>query len=98
MDLRKGEYQINLDSDEIYNLACHVFHDLRDSVNRHWNHLQQDTDGEQPFFEQEEKRGLKYLKFFCSIVGRNDVYDSWIYEIKYIFEERRKERTKTNEK
>jgi len=93
MDIKKASYEIEMTSDEMYQLGCVLIHQLENSIKNHYNELQQEKDGESVFFEQ-EKQSLSMMKFFLETVGRATMYEAYVDEYKKLFADKRAEREK----
>lgn len=91
MYIRKANYEIDFEAEDINILAFAIMHDLSDDIDRHWNQLQQDEDGESLFFEM-RKRNIELMKFLFGLIGKYNHAKEYIQNFKEKFEQKRKER------
>jgi len=78
MDIQAKGYTIQMDSDELFNLALSVKHSLKNSLENHWvNH--------QNAWEKNEESKLRLLKTMFRALGRLDVYDDIFKEAEETF-------------
>lgn len=90
MKLNKAKYTIELDEQELRDLAFALKRALLESIEDHYNKLQQDMDGESVFDEQ-EKTEVCLLKELSMLSGIG-IYENFEYMKKKAFTDRRKER------
>jgi len=91
MRLHEAEYKINMNNQEVYNIATRLERTLLDSIDNHYNKLQQNQDGEDMFFEQ-EKSTINLMSDMYCLAGYRYIADSAIKTYKKKFEVRRKDR------
>jgi len=77
----------------VYEIACALYRNLERAILEHYNCLQRDNDGEVVFYDQEERK-LRLMKFFYSITGYINLYESHIAGYQSMFEKKRLERAK----
>lgn len=90
MRIDKAKYTIELDKSEIDTISFSLKHDMLQSIDHHYNNLQQGKDGE-PVFDDYEKDKVRLLKELSALTGLQ-IYEDFEYQKKRLFEEKRKER------
>jgi len=93
MRITKSEATIRLNDQEASDIAYSVFTSLLSSIEKHYNCLQQNKDGEDLFFRQESSK-LHIMATMYAVVGNPGAYDSVIQRFRGMFRERRVEREK----
>lgn len=68
MELRAEKYQLQLDYNELWDIAFDTLHSLQNTIDNHWINHQQ-------VWEQHEERRLCRLKKFFMCLGRIELYD-----------------------
>lgn len=92
MHVLDGTVTIRLSRGELWMLATGLQHAIMDSIEEHYNCLQQAKDGETLFFEQ-KKDSLELMKELYALYGGHSThYDSVIQQAKRLFQEKREER------
>lgn len=91
MEAKAETIKMQMDGDEVYDIAWSILHDLRGQIKDHWNTLQQEKDGEPLFFEQNKKL-LEIMKKMFEVSGYSHCYESAISEYKKSFADKREER------
>lgn len=91
LDVREAEYTIRIQRNDANDIAYAIMHDLKRSIETHYNHLQQGKDGEDIFYDH-NKNQIKIMEFMFGIIGEARMFESYMREFKSIFEARRKER------
>ena len=91
MKIEDINVKLSFNRDELYDLSFMIMKVLNNSIESHYNCLQQNKDGESVFFDY-EKGKIKMLKTFTHLNARPDEYDYFIKQCKDKFEKKRKER------
>jgi hypothetical protein len=84
---------IEMSGYEASNVGYALYNSLKESIERHYNNLQQQNDGEGVFNDQEYPK-LNLMKMFFSAAGQYERYSDAIDEYKNMFADKRKEREK----
>ncbi len=90
MKLETAEYKISLNHEELRDIAYCIKHDLLQSIDDHYNKLQQNQDGEL-VFEDHCKQKVRILKYLSNISGES-IFDDFEYMKNKAFTDKRKER------
>lgn len=91
MTIKPKTVEIVMTGDEVYTLAFTIKHDLEESIENHWNCLQQGKDGEELFFKENMEQ-LKIMQQFFEVSGYGQLFGQAVYEFKQMFEVKRAER------
>ena len=85
------EVTVKLSGSECYEIALCFFSDMKGSIERHYNHLQQDTDGESSFYDMCSKK-IKMMNDFFLCGGYPNMIEHTDKTFKEMFSDRKKER------
>lgn len=96
MRIEKADYTIRITLDEVRDIAYCMKHDLLDSIERHYNCLQQNQDGE-PVFDDLCKEKVRLLTELSNITGER-IVENFKYVKNKMFEDKRIERSKNAKK
>jgi len=92
MNVQNCIVTVKLSRDELWLLATNLEYRLQQSIEGHYNCLQQGKDGEAVFFDREKER-LELMKEFYGLHGGHSLhYDSFIRQARTAFQEKREER------
>jgi hypothetical protein len=93
MNIDIKEIKITLTGGELFELGWHIACSLKASIKDHYNHLQQNKDGEPIFYEQ-EKVTIHRMNKFLESSGHSHMIETFDGQFKELFEKRRAERKK----
>ena len=92
MNLQEANYTIKLERNELSEICFCIKRSLLESIEDHYNSLQQNKDGE-PVFDEQEKTKVFLLKDLSKLSGY-DIYEDFLYMKNKMFAEKREERDK----
>lgn len=92
MEVKIKKYHLKLSEREFLAFILGLREYLLNTINDHWINFSQ------PDFVQGQNFELNLLEFAARSIGREDIYELFMYDVEQIFDSKNKKAKKTNKK